>query len=248
MEQDSANDNPMSQWPEEIKKAYEQMPVPSLYDFILANEKLSLEIRRQDKDVKSVVEGLKLVSSQLNTILRIFNEDVEVVEIEDEDEDDEDFDEESQFKANELADLALGLLEEQEGNMSKNVLHFLTETTDVLIELSKTTKQLTGQLINLLPKEKFTSPTIPAWHKLSEEMCQLILNHVDDARYKMMMRLESWGVQTIEPQVGELFNSSKHRALEYVTGGPSETIARVVRLGYRQGDVVLRSADVVVYH
>jgi molecular chaperone GrpE (heat shock protein) len=238
MQKDPLHDDPSSQWPEEVKKAYEHLEVPSLYDFIVANEKLSLELRKQGKDIKTATEELNTISSKIGSILKILDEDLEIYEV-----DDEEFDEEDTEA--ELTDLEMELLDKEQEETKLSVRSILMETTDALVELSKTTKQLTQQLKNLLSKPDKTSNS--DWRALSDNVIQSVVDNVDDVRYKIRVKLEEWGIQMIEPQPGESFNSQKHRALEHVSGGQSGTIARVIRVGYTQGNTVLRSAEVIVY-
>lgn len=228
--------DPISHWPDDIKKAYEHLAIPTLYDFLLANEKLSLEIRKQDKVIKEMSEQIQSMSAQLTGIARMFDEDVEIIEIEDEDEDEDE---------GALAELELDLLQQEQKETNKQVSAFLMEATDSLLELSKTMKQLVGQLQTLLPKKDHTSSSTLS--QLSQDLTQSIIDQVDNVRYKMMIRLEEWGIELIESQPGDPFVSEKHHALEYVIGGQLGKIARVVRVGYTKGETVLRSADVVVY-
>jgi hypothetical protein len=65
----------MTRLPNGRKKLSKRMNISkypvSLYDVLLANEKLSLEMRRQDRELKAVVEGIQGISAQLNSLLEI---------------------------------------------------------------------------------------------------------------------------------------------------------------------------------
>ena len=49
----------IDQWPEETREAYAQLKLPSLYDMVLSNEKLAVEIRRQNRDLQNLRECIE---------------------------------------------------------------------------------------------------------------------------------------------------------------------------------------------
>lgn len=57
--------------------------------------------------------------------------------------------------------------------------------------------------------------------------------------------LNSCGVEIERPRVGQTFDAERHRAVGTATG-PRERITKVVRPGYRQGEQLVREADVIV--
>lgn len=66
--------NPFIGWSDELLKSYKDLPLPTLYDFAVSGEKLSLEIRKQNKEIKQLretIEGLtKQITSQEEVLLR----------------------------------------------------------------------------------------------------------------------------------------------------------------------------------
>jgi molecular chaperone GrpE (heat shock protein) len=216
--------DPTIKWPEEIKKAYDKMPIPSLYDFLLTNEKLSLEVRKQNRDVKQLLEGFQLLSTQLSTMMDFLTEELE--------EDEEEYDE----RAEELGNLEVELLSAQRLNEQKQVQNILIDTVDSLLELSQYSKHIFAHLYRQIQE-----PTN------FKEVSYSLIDKQEGIRYKLMARLEDLNIQVIDPQPGEPFISQKHRALEQVTGGEPGTVARLIRLGYLVNNQILRYADVAVY-
>ncbi len=249
MQKDPLKDDPTSQWPEEIRRAYEHLEVPSLYDFIVANEKLSSEVHKQTQEMKTIGTGLERLSSQLDMFIQTLTEELGLKEYEggigSESRFEEDTLEEGEMI--ELTDLEAVLLQEREERIEKSSRELLMETSDALLDLSKKTKQLTNQLINILPKNGDLSTSISGWYQLSEDLIQSLIEHVNTARYKILARLEERDIQVIEPLPGDSFNSQRHRVVEQTKGGKPGTIARVIRAGYMQKNKLLRSAEVVVY-
>lgn len=241
-------EDPINTWPEEVKKAYESLAIPSLYDCVVANEKLSLEMHKQTRDIKEVLEGVNLIATKLNSVVEFITEEVEFEG--DEDETDgaymlQDKDKNSTFERD-LKRLENHLFSNQDA-IEQKARGVLIEVTDTLIDLSKNTKQLASQLMELLPKKEGLIPHAPSWHKLAEEIITSLVDGVDTARYRLMAKLTDVDIEIIEPRPGDLFTEQKHRALEKLKGGKPGTIARIVRVGYEQDDEVLRPAEVIVY-
>ena len=241
----SKND-PSENWSEDIKQAYEHLKIPSLYDAVLANEKLSLEIRRQDRDLKAILEGIGSLSNQFNLLVKIIDEEWEEYE------QDENFssiqpDGFINVPQNELTDLEIQLLNESQINHEKHSQMILMETHDNLRDLTLTIKQKTNQLISLFPKKEGLIPHVPVWYPIAEELIQNIVEGIDRCRYQFLARLEEMQIETLEPQLGEVYDNSLHHMLVRVSGGIPGTIAQVVRVGYRQNQNILRLAEVTVY-
>jgi molecular chaperone GrpE (heat shock protein) len=237
---------PNADWPEEIKQAYEHLKIPSLYDAILANEKMSLEIRRQDRDLKMLIEKLQNVAEILNTFITIAEEEWEEVE---EEEgffplQQNDFEESSEGR---LANLEVKFLQENHIYQKKQAQEILMETHDNIRDLSRKATQLIHQLLIILPKKEGIIPHPSSWYPLVEGMLQTLIEGIERTRYQLLSRLEEMHINIVEPQPGEAFDPSWHHVLEHLSGGMSGTIAQVVRVGYRQDQHLLRLADVTIY-
>lgn len=79
-------------------------------------------------------------------------------------------------------------------------------------------------------------------------------NSVDEVWRTGMEQLHAQLVETLRArgyeaygESGEAFDPQLHEAIAHEQGGASDTIARVQRKGYRNGDMVVRAAQVVVY-
>jgi len=248
-DKDIPND-PSASWPEEVKKAYEQLKVPTLYDFILTNEKLGLEIRKQNRDVKSVEEEVQKISAQMNSIIELLSEEWELLE-----EGEGTPSEEGEFlevtgetePPLDLTDLEIKLLTEKQDEVQRKMTSALIETTDQMTALAKGMERFTKQLMDLLPKKEGLLARAPAWRRKVDELVQPFAHQIELVRHQLIERLESIDIHLIIPQPGDPFVSQKHRVLEKVAGGPSGTIARLVRPGYLHENQILRLAEVVVY-
>lgn len=237
-------DDPTAEWPEEVKEAYQHLKIPSLYDAVIANEKLSLEIRRQDRELKAMSENLQQLSAELHTLLENIEEDDE--------EDEEEWVEVSsegpeEIGQDELTELEVELLQENQMYVERQSQLLLMETHDDMRELGRLTKQAIHQILSLLPKTEGLIPHEPIWHSIAEEMLQNLVESMEKSHYKLLTRLEEMHIELISPQPGETVNQALHRVVDHISGGKVGTIARIVRVGYRQNQEVLRLAEVTIY-
>ncbi len=246
MEEIPPKNNPSANWPEEVKQAYEHLKIPSLYDAVLANEKLSLEIRRQDRDLKTIIEGIQQLSYQFNLLIKIVEDEWE--EYEEEEDLHADHNRFPEVSEEQLTDLEVELLQESQSQQERQTQSILMETHDNMRDLSSTVKQMTHQLLALLPKTEGLIPHPPTWHPIAEEILQSVVQGIERSRYQLLARLEEMHIEIIDPQPGEKFNELLHHILDHVPGGEIGTIAHVVRVGYRQQQHMLRLADVTIYH
>lgn len=238
--------DPSADWPEDVRQAYAYLKIPSLYDSVIANEKLSLEIRRQDRELKTIVEGVQQLSMQMETLLK-------VIEDERNEEDLERFAVETTYDGagvshqRELTDLEIELLEENQIFFKEQSQGLLIDTHDEMRELWRMTKQSIQHILNLIPKTEGIIPHEPVWHSVTEQMLQNIVESIEKSRYQLLARLEQFDIKMIEPQIGEMVNPSLHYIVDRLSGGESGAIARVVRVGYMQDQEILRFAEVTVY-
>jgi molecular chaperone GrpE (heat shock protein) len=248
--------DPSENWPEEVKKAYQHLEVPSLYDCVLANEKMSLEVRKQNREVKNAVEGMQKIATVLDQLMEIISE--EWVEADDEDSD--------QFTRPErrnniievpahesiegyenLSELEIQLLTDKQ--MFQDQTHaILIETMDSIYDLTSLSQQMNQQLFSVLPDKIGLFRQSPSWHPLAEEIVQSYITHVNHHKNRLQARLEDMHIFVIEPRPGDLFDKTLHINLEEVSGGETGVIAHVIRLGYRHEKDVLRQAEVSVFN
>lgn len=243
-----SKDKPDPQWPEEIKKAYESLKVPSLYDSLLANEKLTLEIHKQNREIKELADKIQDLSGKLQSALNILKE----VEVEDYDEEGELLEERETPSSAHLIPFPEDYSEEDTNFFSEmddlqKALDILLDTNDLIVELSKKTKQTTQQLMETLPKKEGLFKQIPPWNKFAENLTYHLSHDLDTARYALANYLEEMDIHSIDPQPGDLYASDKHHVLEKIAGGQPGTVALLVKKGYEQSNEVLRLAEVVIY-
>ncbi|CUI17180.1 hypothetical protein PNK_1570 [Candidatus Protochlamydia naegleriophila] len=245
MADDSLKNDPSSEWPEEVKQAYESLKIPSLYDTVLANEKLSLEVRKQNREVKLVVENMGKIALQLDSLLEMMSEEWE--EYEEGDVLSREPGKEAEEALPTFSDLELELLGDKQAHLEQQTQELLVEISDSILELSHTTKHMGHQLLQVLPKKEGVFAKPPHWHPLAEDIIHTFVEEVNRVRYRLLSRLEKMQIHLIDPHVGDPFDQDKHQALEQVAGSPKGTIAQVIRPGYSQDDTILRHAEVVIY-
>lgn len=238
--------DPSADWPEDVRQAYANLKIPSLYDSVIANEKLSLEIRRQDRELKTIVEGVQQLSMQMETLLKVIEDERNEEEL-------ERFAVETTYEGagvshqRELTDLEIELLEENQIFFKEQSQGLLIDTHDEMRELWRMTKQSIQHILNLIPKTEGIIPHEPVWHSVTEQMLQNIVESIEKSRYQLLARLEQFNIKMIEPQIGEMVNPSLHYIVDRLSGGEPGAIARVVRVGYMQDQEILRFAEVTVY-
>jgi molecular chaperone GrpE (heat shock protein) len=257
-EEPQKENDPSAEWPEDVKKAYNHLKIPSLYDAFLANEKLSSEVRKQERSLKGMSEALQSLVSQITTLVEIVQEEWEEY---DGDEDDESEDEENRLKRlnekrqnfgnlveGDLTDLEVELLSDKQSYLEDQSQLLMMEAHDILLDHSRLVKHLTRQLVHVLPKKEGVFSHEPVWLAAALEISQSFIDEAERSRYRLLSRLEQLTIQPIEPKPGDSFDPALHRILEHVSGGQSGTIGQVVRVGYRQQTQILRLAEVIVYH
>ena len=87
-------------WPEEVKQAFQNLKLPSFYDSLLVNEKLTVEVHKQGLEIKQVSENLTTVMLALNQITEMMaaslDDDFDLDDYDDDVFEDEDFDDEDE--------------------------------------------------------------------------------------------------------------------------------------------------------
>ncbi|MBA3722797.1 MAG: nucleotide exchange factor GrpE [Parachlamydiaceae bacterium] len=246
--EDLSNIDPSAEWPEEVKEAYRNLKIPSIYDCVLANEKMGVEIHKQNREMKEVTGNLQEVVFKLNTMMELLSQELEVYEFDDDYEGEEGFEGTllENYEPN-LSDLEIALLKERTGTFEKHSQDLIIGVTDDLLNLSKTTKQLTKQLTDTLPPKEGQIPDIVEWKKLIGEYTEALIENIHSTLYRSVSKLNDIDIQIIDPKVGDPFVPDMHNSIDKISGGKPGMIARLVRLGFIQDSKVLRPADVVIY-
>jgi molecular chaperone GrpE (heat shock protein) len=254
MAEESKHEDPTAKWPEEVKQAYEHMKVPSLYDCFLANEKMSVELRKQNRDVKTAVEGMQKIATVLDSIMEMISEEWDELDEEDEEGDEEGGTAESPRRENgriedyeNLTEFEIQLLADKQLYLEQTHAT-LTETMDSIFELTLFAQQMSQQLLSTLPEKEGFLRQEPSWRPLIEEIINSFIAHLDHHRNRFQARLEEMLIYVLQPKPGEKFDKVKHLKLEEVSGGETDTIAQVIRVGYLYDRDVLRQAEVIVFN
>lgn len=233
-------------WPESLLESYGKLPLPSLYDYLLNQEKLAAEIRKQNKELRVNSDALTQMQTSveekfnvLENILNRINEDLES-DVEGDSEIDEDFEEDFKDDNSEGSDTYVSIRQMQQ---------ILIEMMDSLFNLREATADMNRTLLSVIPEHSgFFKKSKPAWRNRSEEILDGYYSGLECIRDKALSSLADSGISIIIPELGKSFDPTLHRAVERVGRGASRCIAKVIRYGYRRRDEIIRYADVAVYH
>lgn len=240
-------EDPSAEWPEEVKKAYANLKIPSIYDCVVVNEKLSIEIHRQNQGIKNILEEVRAISTKFDSAVHTLVEEMGMEEIPDSN---EEMMRQETFEENYggLSKLEVQLLSEKTEDAIKQAKEVIINASDQLIDLSKDIKLLTKYLSESFPKKTGFFSKEPIWYKNIESITTTINQKVDDVRYNIVAKLDDLNVQVIHPNPGDELEPSKHFILENIKGGKPGTIAQLIKVGYQEETKVLRRAEVIAYN
>jgi molecular chaperone GrpE (heat shock protein) len=60
--------DPLKLWPDELVRSYKDLPLPTLYDFALSGEKVSMEIKKQNKEIKALSTTIEKALQNLSEL------------------------------------------------------------------------------------------------------------------------------------------------------------------------------------
>lgn len=255
-------------WPEELLQKYAELKLPSLFDFLVHQEKLAAEIRRQNKELINTQKNLAEIQNKIEInfnekcedIKNHFNETVNIftdimldayseasTDEDENDEDDKDYEDD---------------VEDNEESIKSNVFLQLTELTasqhaaqqalmqslDLLLTLFTATQEHIKNIQTLVPeKQGFLFRAKPEWRLKMETSLESYSEGIKMAQSKLLAYCADASLEVIAPAKGQPFDPNLQRAVERIPGGIKGQIAGVVRYGYRQKKDLLRYADVSVY-
>ena len=221
---DSSNEE--TPFSEEIRTAYEDIKIPDSYEMLLAYEKLSVEIKRQNKELRRVGETLEEIHDHC------FQEE-------------ESYDSLNKEPVDRQALLEEHLRREYRDELKKKervLLGMMDSVRNLLLNVEANTETI----LSCLPRgRRFFFDPLPLQKELLAAT-QSFSTGVKMVYDKALAGLADYGIDMIDPQEGEMFSVMEHRAIERVEGKIDGSIARVVSVGYRKGDDLIRSADVIV--
>lgn len=249
----SPEPDPSKEWPEEVKQAYAQLKIPSLYDSLLANEKMSLEIRKQNREIRGAIEGMQKIATVLDRLMEVISEEWEEVEEEEVEEGGEGratFIEVPELEGIEnyeqLSDREVQLLTDRQ--LLQDQSHsILIEMMDSTYELSSSAQEMKAKLFAILPEKEGLLRQKPKWYHPAEEVVQSYLSHLNHHKNRFQAYLEEMQIFTIDPKPGDRFDKKVQISLEEIPGGEPGSIAQVIRAGYLYKDILIRPAEVVIF-
>ena len=204
--------NPFQGWPEELLKSYKELPLPTLYDFALAEEKLSLEIRKQNKELKAATEEIASFSKELSLLTK------------------------------ERDSIPLS---SEEKTRDQKALMDAFDTLFIFKEQIEKSLEGTSALFGGKTGQRKKKQS-----DYSKKMFQVLSSFSEGLERvldKFLISLTELGLEPFWPKTGHLFSPLEHRAVLQVQGGPSGTIYKTIRIGYRSHKEILRYADVIIY-
>lgn len=216
-------------WTESLLERYGKLPLPSLYDYLLSQEKLAAEIRKQNKEQRINSEALNKIKSSIDEILIQFEGMPDFQDA--------------------LEAIHRESNEEGENPLMKQMQQILMGMMDALFHLLQVTMHSNQTLLNIIPEfTGFWKKSKPDWRTQVEQILESYYSGIEFIRDKALSALADSGISVIIPEIGVPFDPMIQRAVEQVSGGEARHIAKIIRYGYRRRDEIIRYADVTVYH
>lgn len=214
------------EWSEELLESYGKLSLPSLYDYLLSQEKLAAEIRRQNKELRANSSVLNSLQDNMGEVLEQLQEVINAQE-----------------------NLKTAPRRENEIDSSvKQMQQVLIGMMDALFNLFEASNHFNQTLLHTIPElTGFWKKSKPQWRTQTEQILASYYLGIELIRDKALSALVDSGISVIIPLIGTPFNPNVQRAVEQVGGGKSRCIAKLIRYGYQRRDEIIRYADVVVY-
>jgi len=238
--------NQQEGWSSDLMEKYGSLPLPSLYDFILAQEQLAAAIRKQSKDLRSLSQGLVQVEDSLNQIYENTMNDTE-------------FEEKHREEVISIDETAKVLIDTMDAvwNLfkgSQNIVETVLSIVPEKIGFWWQIKNSSSPPIEGEPLQKSETPNgsgfwhrcTPPWRSLLEEVLKGYTEGIEISRKKIVLSLNQIGITLICPELKTPFNPQVHKVVKTVEGGKKENIIEIVRCGYLKNGEVLRHAEVVI--
>lgn len=251
--------NAFKQWPEEVLKIYGQLPLPSLYEFVIAQEKVAGELRRQSKDMHKLVAAIIALRDQVKGLDEHLQ--MEVVDLEGMSSDSQEGElplPKITGESDEPAEPGDGFYPAWEVDMMRQAgkleqrqwEEIYIAMLEIILQTFDENDMTTNKAMDVLHESKLSRGVESALQQLFNQHN----NKVQSIRDQMLAHLKDIDLEPITPMPGELYNEDIHRVIETLPltdtkGGKHRrnTIARVIRIGYRRHSELVRQADVCIY-
>lgn len=194
------------------------LSIPSLFDFLLSQEKLAAEIRKQNKE-------MRLMSHRIQDVMKGIA-DIEMrMSSQNEDCPDE--------------PLAVSLDE---------TAMILMETLDGVWNLLKSGRDTFQTIVSITPKGGlFGFFRKPKWRSSFEKILQGHIDGIGIIENKIISSLAEAHISVLVPNQDDAFDPLYHKVIDTIDGGRQGKIAHVIQCGYLKDGVILRYAHVSIY-
>lgn len=249
-------------WPEEIATVYGQLPMPSLYEFVLANEKFASEMRRHGRELHKIAHAIVELKEMIQNLEQ--NLQFGVVDLSDSTMTDDSQEEELPLSASRSSDpesdnegsepnayypaWEVDMMRQATKLEQRQWEEIYVATIEVILQTMSDQKELQNKVLELLEPVKSAKTATTA----TSHLFSLHEQKTNSIRDQMMAHLKDIDIELIIPSIGELYNEDFHRVIESVTSPKGSrlkrnTVARIVRIGYKRHGELVRQADVCVY-
>lgn len=245
-------------WPEEVASIYGSLPMPSLHEFVLANEKFAAEMRRHGKDLHKMSHSIIELKEVVQTLEQHFNAeaiDFSQSSTSEESDDTDPLSSQTQHSENEEGGNS-AYYPAWEVNMMRQATKIeerqWEEVFIAMLEITLQTmndqKELQNNVLEILePVKNAKSARTATTHLFS-----LHQNKVQSIKDQMMANLKDIDIEPIIPEIDDLYDEDFHRVIESIGSEKGikhkkNTVARIIRIGYKRHGELVRQADVCVY-
>lgn len=212
-------------WTDHSLEAYGKLSLPSLYEFLLMQEKLAVEIRKQNKELRLHCERISQLAQNTDRLSD------KITDLSDK------FDDAACESTETTSD----------SNSSAESLDALISMMDTSMQLMQSSKKCFDTILDTIPeKTGFLFPSKPQWRQQLEEIIDGYIKGLSTVLIKLESALEEARVILINPKPGCEFDPCIHKAVETIKGNSKLSVASVVRCGYEFENELLRPAEVVI--
>lgn len=243
----SISQNEQINWPDELLEKYGQLGLPSLYDYIITQEKLAYEIRRQNQEIKGCSNSLKEITEMHTEVIERLDS-IEGALLANQETNDRTSDFEDYSSSDESGDEDQSAPTLEPSREVCDAQKVLMQSMDGILNLFNGFQTSNKKILEIVPLTTgYIFAKKPQWRCNLETALEANLEGVKTIQQKLLSQLADVGIEIINPKLGSQFNPSLHRAIESIeNAGPKGCIAKVIRYGYKTETTILRFSDVAI--
>ena len=201
---------------------FDALDIPSLYDFLVNQEKLAAEIRRQNRELRS----LSHATIETKELLGHINQRLDEMEM---------------LSTEEAEEPLTPAPLDESGRVLMNAL-------DALWHLLQSSRETAKTILSITPKKwGFWNRSQPSWRLHLKEVLAGHAEGIKVLEEKITSSLSDLGIVRILPKIGSPFDPSRHKVIETVSERKAEKVAKVIQCGYVKNGEILRYAEVTIY-